>query len=475
MSPEEAQAPLRHLDSGAHLHMIGVAGAGMSALAAVLLARGFRLSGSDQQRSAAVDRLAGQGLVFFLGHDPANLAGADLVIISAAVREENPELAAARAAALPVVKRAAALGWLLEPLRAIAVAGTHGKTTTTAMVAVMLTQAGLAPTFVVGGEVLDLGASAAFGTGMWAAVEADEYDRSFLQLRPRVAVITNVETDHLEYYGSEAAMQQAYEQFVDRLLPGGTLVLNAGDAYLRGLAGRRPCRVVRCAAGQEAEWWADGIVEGPEGTDFALCYPGGRASVHLRLPGRHNVANAVQAMAAVAQAGVAPETAAAALAAFRGTGRRFQLVGEAAGILVLDDYAHHPTEIRATLAGARARFPGRRLVAVFQPHTYSRAKLLFDGFVGAFDEADLTVVTAIYASREQDTLGMGADRLAEALAARLGRSRVLLLEDLDQLPAALAPKLRAADVVLTLGAGSVTEVGPRLLARLSAPGGAGSA
>ncbi|HXT37807.1 MAG TPA: Mur ligase family protein, partial [Chloroflexota bacterium] len=387
--------PLR---PGGRVHLIGVAGAGMNALATLLLIRGYVVSGSDQQTSVQVERLIGQGMTFYLDHDPAQVTGADLVIISAAVHEHNVELAAAHAAGTPVVKRAEALGWLLADSRVIAVAGTHGKTTTSAMLAVILTHAGAQPTFVVGGEVLDLGASASIGAGAWAVVEADEYDRSFLHLHPAIALITNVEPDHLEYYGSVEAMHEAYHQFIDRIIPGGALVRNLADPFSRALVdspdralidcalsdirpqpeapGQRASAVVAPAiqpppeappskAGLEtrtpkhpasaivppirpqpealsdpASWFASDLREDSQGSHFLLHYPGGTCPVDLRLSGRHNISNAVQALAAAAHAGVSPEIAAAALGRFHGTGRRFQPVGEAGGVLVIDDYAH---------------------------------------------------------------------------------------------------------------------------------------
>jgi UDP-N-acetylmuramate--alanine ligase len=471
---EEGQEPLRALAPGAHIHMIGVAGAGMNALAAVLLARGYVVSGSDLQTGAQVEKLAGQGLTFYQGHAPEQVAGADAVIYSAAVRDENPELAAAHQAGIPVVKRAAALGWLLEGLRTIAVAGTHGKTTTTSMLAVILRHAGIDPTFVVGGEVLDLGASASWGTGEWAVVEADEYDRSFLQLRPEVAVITTVEADHLEYFGSAAAMYAAYDDFIARIVPDGSLVINLDDPYLgEELVVPEQLRLARCAYRSQEwhEWHFSRITTLPDGSSFRLnnsdLSQGREDLVTLTLSGIHNAQNAVLAIAAAVLAGVRMETAIEALRAFRGAGRRFQVVGETAGVLVVDDYAHHPTEIRATLTAARARYPNRRLVAVFQPHTYSRTQLLFDAFVTAFDGADMVVLTAIYAARETDTLGISAGTLADAITARPGMPPVQLIDDMAKLPATLAPQLGAGDVVLTMGAGTITEVGPRLLAQLS--------
>jgi UDP-N-acetylmuramate--alanine ligase len=486
----------RVLGAGGRVHLIGVAGAGMNALAAILLDRGCLLSGSDQQTSAQVARLVKGGMVFFQGHDPAQVEGADLVIISAAVREHNPELAAARAAGIAVVKRAEALGLLLRDRRVIGVAGTHGKTTTSAMLAVILTHAGLRPTFVVGGEVLDLGASALADQGEWAVVEADEYDRSFLHLQPEIALITNVEPDHLEYYGSVEAMHEAFHQFIARIRPGGALVRNLADPFLRALPPDRDRAIVNCmveqsdktrtvAPGQapsdragvaespatptlEHAWRASDIVQDSEGSRFTLHHPeGGRCPVSLSVSGLHNVGNAVQAIAAAAYAGVPAQTAAEALRRFRGAGRRFQLVGEVRGVLVIDDYAHHPTEVRVTLAAARARYPERRLVAVFQPHTYSRVANLFDQFIGAFDNADELIVTAIYAARETDTLGMDAALLVAAIQAHPTAPATRLLPDPATIPSLLAPRLHPGDLVLTLGAGSITELGPRLLSELA--------
>jgi UDP-N-acetylmuramate--alanine ligase len=489
---EPAQAPLSALPDGAHIHMIGVAGAGMNALATALLARGYRLSGSDQQPSAPVEHLIAGGLRFFQGHAAAQIQGADLVIISAAIREENPELGAARAAAIPVVKRAAALGWLLRDRHTIAVAGTHGKTTTSAMLAVILHRAGVDPTFVVGGEVLDLGASARIGSGDWAVVEADEYDHSFLQLRPRIAVITNVEADHLEYFGSEAAMQAAYADFIARIQPGGVLVYNHDDAFLRaqrpptgsadagsdpavprqeGSAAAAPGQIgvrrIGCSLRAAADWYATRVEARQDGTTFLVHGPSGAGEARLQVPGLHNVSNAVQAIAAAAAAGIAPSHAIKALADFHGAVRRFQILGQVRGVMVIDDYAHHPTEIRATLAAARQRFPDRRLVAVFQPHTYSRTKLLFEHFLGAFDLADTLILTDIYAARETDTLGMHTALLASAIARRAGAPAVLLINPLAALPGELAARVSKGDVVLTLGAGTITQVGPALLAILA--------
>jgi UDP-N-acetylmuramate--alanine ligase len=469
VTPIEAQAPLRALEPGARVHLIGVAGAGMNALAAVLLDRGFALSGSDQQAGAQVSRLVAQGMIFQHGHDASVVCGASLVIISAAVPDTNVELAAAREARIPVVKRAAALGWILSAKSTIAVAGTHGKTTTSAMLAVILDRAGLDSTYVVGGEVLDLGGSAHFGAGAWAVAEADEYDRSFLQLHPAVAVVTNVEPDHLEYFGTAEAMHQSFRQFVSQIVPGGTLVLNDGDPGAAAIAAPEAVSVLRCGIqSASASWRAEAVTENGAGTACRCAWPGGTLDLRLRVPGRHNISNALQAMAAAAVAGVEPTMAAAALAEFRGAGRRFQVVGEAAGVLVIDDYAHHPTEIRATLAAARARFAGRRLVVVFQPHTFSRTKLLFDDFVAAFDDAGLLLVTDIYGARESDTLGMDSTQMVDAIGARLGSARLLPVCRLDEVVPIVSKHLRAGDVVLTLGAGTITDVGPRIIANLEA-------
>jgi UDP-N-acetylmuramate--alanine ligase len=475
MRDETGVQRLRGLPTDARIHLVGVAGSGMTALAEVLLARGFRLSGSDRQPSPQIQRLIDRGLTFSSVHDARHIRGVDLVIITAAIADDNVEVVAARAAGLPVVKRAVALGWVLEDRQTIAVAGTHGKTTTASLLAVVLAHAGLHPTFAVGGDVLDLGTSARWDTGPWAVVEADEYDRSFLQLHPTVAVITNVEADHLEYYGSVQAMQEAYRHFVAQVQQGGTLVLNAGDSYLRDLPVPQGVTSVWCAVEPHAtqlaqcRWYAHHITMLEKETRFTIDgTTAGEApvSVQMRLAGRHNVANALQAFAAASLIGIPPASIVAALATFHGAGRRFERRGEIQGILVVDDYAHHPTELRATLTAAKARFPGRRIVAVFQPHTYSRTRFLFDEFVAAFDAADLLVVTAIYAARETETLGMDAARLAGAIAARSGAPDVHYVRDLEDIPPTLVPLLRPGDVVLTLGAGTITRVGGTLLAAL---------
>jgi UDP-N-acetylmuramate--alanine ligase len=340
------------------------------------------------------------------------------------------------------------------------------------MLAVILHHAGVDPTFVVGGEVLDLGASAGLGSGDWAVVEADEYDHSFLQLRPYIAVITNVEADHLEYFGSLEAMHTAYRDFIARIRPGGALIYNADDPFLQAQQPPDGVRRIGCslqpgAGAQTADWYVAREEAGETGASFLLHGPATTIEARLTVPGLHNVSNAVQAIAAVVAAGIPLYRAVEALHDFHGAGRRFQILGEVRGVTVVDDYAHHPTEIRATLAAARVRFPGRRLVAVFQPHTYSRTKLLFDQFVGAFDVADTLVLTDIYAARETDTLGLDVTHLASAIARHAGAPSLLVINPLAVLPGELAARVRKGDVVLTLGAGTITQVGPALLAALA--------
>jgi len=450
---------------GARIHIIGIGGIGTSALARVLALWGYRVTGSDAAPSPITAALAGEGIGVTIGHAAATVAGAALVVYSAAVRDENPELAAARAAGIATLKRAALLGLIANARRGLAVAGTHGKSTTSAMLAKICIDAGRDPSFFVGAILQDFGTNARPGGGDLVVVEADEYDRSFLQLFPEVAIVTTLEHDHPDIYPTFGAMQEAYQAFLWQVGPGGTIVLSADDP---GCVALRP--LIDTAAGVAIQTYgraerADWRIVPNGDSDLVLRDGAVVATLALAVPGEHNRQNALAALAAAAAVGVAPEVAARSLGGFHGTGRRFELVGEVDGITVVDDYAHHPAEIAVNLRAVRERYPDRPIWAVFQPHTYSRTRLLLHEFAAALALADRIVLLDIYAARETDTLGVSADAILPLLpdptrALRAGRpadAAALLLR--ERVVGRLAP----GAVILTLGAGDVTEIGAMVL------------
>lgn len=448
-----------------HIHLVGIGGIGLSAIARVLRGWGCQVSGSDRQQSALTEALAAEGITIYIGHRAEQISGADLIVVSSAVSEDNPEVVEARRQGLPVVKRQQFLGELTAGKKTIAVAGTHGKTTTTAMIAWILLQAGLDPSFIVGGVLQNLGTNARAGNGSYFVIEADEYDRTFLGLKPDIAVITTLEHDHPDCYPTFGEMQAAFEDFAALVTAGGLLVLCGEDPAVRRLetAGQGAVhRVETYGLDSQWGWWAEGQQLGNHAT-FDIWRQGARlGTCALQVPGQHNVLNALAAMAAAAGAGVDFSVAVSALTRFRGTQRRFEIKGQAAGVTVVDDYAHHPTEIRATLAAARIKYPGRPIWAVFQPHTFSRTAALLDEFAAALDEADHVLVTGIYAAREQDTYGIsGAD-----IASRVTVASTTYTKELRSAVDMLANKVQSGDVVITLGAGDGNLIGEELLSRL---------
>lgn len=444
------------------IHFLGIGGAGMSALALLARRRGVAVTGCDTDPAAAAD-VARAGAEIERGHDPAHVSGARAVVYTAAVPGDHPELAAARAAGVPVVRRAEALQAVIARGTVVAVAGTHGKTTTTVMTTEALLAAGRDPTGLAGGRVRGWEGNARLGGDTLFVVEADEYDRAFLALAPDVAVVNNVEPDHLECYeGSFAVLEEAFAAFAgraDRVLAG------ADDAGARRLAERLGERTWRVGLAEDADLRIAEIGQTPEGTTARLELPDGRAvALRLGVPGVHNVRNAAMAVGVAAALDADVDAAAAALTSFSGVGRRFELVGEADGITVVDDYAHHPSEVAVTLAAARQRYPGRRLVAVFQPHLYSRTQAHGAALGAALAAADVAVVTAIYRAREQPIPGVSGRQVVEA-AADAGAETVWVAERAG-LALRVAEVVREGDVVLTLGAGDVTAVGPELVALL---------
>ncbi len=449
------------------LHFVGAGGVGMSGIAEILLlATPLEISGCDLARSDVTARLEKLGAKISVGHDPAHLAGADLVVISSAVAESNAEVAAARERGIPVIRRAEMLGEIMRLKQGVAVAGTHGKTTTTSLTGMVLTEAGFDPTIVVGGQVHILGTNARLGKGDYLVAEADEYDRSFLELTPVVAVITNIEADHLDTYRDLDDILDAFATFANRVPFFGAVVACADDAGVRRLLPRIKKRVVTYGESPEAMLTARSLRLEATSTTFDVwdAAEGRLGSVRLRLPGRHNVLNALAAVAAARELLIPFETIARALAAFTGVVRRFELKGERDGALVVDDYAHHPTEIRATLAAARQVYPQRRLVALFQPHLFSRTRDFTDDFGRALAAADVNIVMDVYPSRERPIPGVTGELVADA-ARRAGHTSVLYTPDKKRVVDCLEQTLRPGDLLVTLGAGDVVKFGEEYLKR----------
>jgi len=449
------------------IHLIGIGGSGMSAIATLLIESGVPVSGSDAQASGTTAKLAALGATISIGHRAGNVAGADQVVVSSAIQPDNPEVAAANASGIPVLKRADFLGGLMAGRVGVAVAGTHGKTTTTALISYLLLRADRDPSFIVGGTLADLGTNARHGNGEPFVVEADEYDGMFLGLRPKVAVVTNVEHDHPDYYPTLADYTKAFEQFVS-LIPGDGLLIacrdDAGAKQLGEVAVKNGKRVIWYGLKNNVTWKAENIqANGAGGSDFVVTRDGNTVGLaRTRIPGLQNVSNTLAALAAVDALGVDFNTARNALAEFQGVGRRFEVKGEANGITVVDDYAHHPTEIRATLAAARRRYAGRQIWAMFQPHTFSRTRALLADFAASFGDADHVLVTDIFRSRE----AFDASVNAQDIVARMSHPDARYAPSLDEASAALLAEMKPGEVLITLGAGDGNTVGERVLASM---------
>ncbi len=466
-----ARREQRSLIPGARVHLVGIAGSGMSAIAWLLLGRGYAVSGSDLQKNRTTDELQQAGATIYRGHEAENVAGADLLVISAAVPVDNPELVAARAAGLPVLKRADLLGQLMAETVGVAVAGSHGKTTTTSLIAHVLLASGRDPSFIAGGVLPGIGRNGRAGAGDILVVEADEYDHMFLGLRPQVAVVTNVEHDHPDIFPDEESYRHAFRQFAGLLPADGLLVACSDDPGVRALLQEleaAPFAVTRYGLdrAEQPDFRAvDLRTNTLGGADFVVLKDETTLGLaRLRLPGRHNVRNALAAIAVLEALGLSFAEMQGPLAEFGGVGRRFQLVGEAGGVTIIDDYAHHPTEIRVNLAAARERYPGRRLWAVWQPHTFSRTRLLLDDFAASFGDADRVVVLDIYASREKETLGMDAGMVVARMA---GHPYARHIGPRAEAAAYILDRVRPGDVILTLGAGDGDQVGQWILDGLS--------
>lgn len=453
-----------------HIHLVGIGGAGMSGIAEVLLTLGYKVSGSDLQYSETVRRLEELGGKVFIGHRESNIGDAQVVVVSSAVSPANPEVVAAREKVIPVIPRAEMLAELMRLKFGVAIAGAHGKTTTTSMVAAVLAQAGLDPTIVIGGKVNALGSHARLGRGELLVAEADESDGSFLKLSPSLVAVTNIDREHLDHYGSMERLLDSFVEFINRIPFYGLAVLCVDDERVRALLPRVSKRfqtygLKELPGAPPPDFRATEIIPRKGETEFRAFYKGkGLGPFRLSVPGVHNVSNALAAIAIGLELEVPIDLIRKGLAAFTGVERRFQLRGEKAQIMVVDDYGHHPTEVRATLAAAKQGW-GRRLVVLFQPHRYTRTRDLGQEFVHAFDQADLLFLTEIYPAGEAPIPGVTGEKLAEAIR-QGGHPAITWVERKEMLAERVRPFLQPGDLVITLGAGDIWKAGLDLLDRL---------
>ncbi len=449
------------------IHFVGIGGAGMSGIAEVLLNLGYEITGSDLAEGAAVQRLRGLGARVAIGHDAAHIAGADAVVVSTAVGAENPEVRAARARHIPVVPRAVMLAELMRLKRGIAIAGTHGKTTTTSLVASVLAEGGLDPTFVIGGKLTSAGANAKLGQGDYIVVEADESDASFLNLLPVMAVVTNIDADHMDTYGHDMArLRHAFVEFIGRLPFYGAAILCVDDPGVRAILPFVSKPITPYGLSEDAQVRAVDVRAEAQCMHFTALRRNGVVlpplAVTLNLPGLHNVRNALAAIAVAAELGVDDAAVLKALADFHGVGRRFQSYGaitlNAGGsFLLIDDYGHHPVEMAATLEAARGAYPGRRIVLAFQPHRYTRTRDLFEDFVSVLGRADAVLLAEVYAAGEPPLVAADGRSLARALRV-VGKAEPVFVDDIRAMPQAILDAARDGDVVLCMGAGSIGAV-----------------
>ncbi len=452
--------------SAGPIHLVGIGGAGMSGIARLLLARGVFVTGSDAKESPAVEELRALGARIAVGHRPESVHGAARVVFTAAVRDDNPELVEARRLGIGTATRATMLGELMDATASIAVSGTHGKTTTTGMIAAIFEAAGADPTVLIGGDLASLGGNARVGHSPFFIAEACEAFRSFLELRPLVAVITNLEADHLDTYGSLEGVIEGFGQFVSQIRPSGAAILCWDDPNVRRLLPHLLCRQLRYGLEDGAELRAVDLDLDSATPRFTPRWRGGLLpEITLGVPGRHNVLNALAALGVALEVGLHPEAACRGLRDFHGVGRRFERLGEPNGVLVIDDYAHHPTELAATLSAAR-RSLRRPITAVFQPHLFSRTQQLMDEFAASFGDADRVILTDIYPAREAPIPGVTAAALAAALQAHAPGKDVRYIASKEAIVAFLAAEARPGDAVLVLGAGDIRDVGERLVAAL---------
>jgi UDP-N-acetylmuramate--alanine ligase len=451
-----------------HVHFVGIGGVGMSGLAEILRSLEFEVSGSDMKESSTTRRLGTLGVRIDIGHRHENIGGVDVVVYSSAIRPENPELTEARALGIPVISRAEMLAELMRVKYGVAIAGSHGKTTTTSLVATVLRAAGLDPTVVVGGKMAALGSNARLGAGDLLVAEADESDGSFLRLTPTIAVVTNIDPEHLDHYGSHERLKEAFVEFAARVPFYGLAVLCLDHPHVQDLLPRIPRRHVTYGVSPQSDYSARGIQFRGLETSFNAYRRGEPlGGFTVRMPGAHNVLNCLATIAVADELEVPLDVTKQSLATFGGVARRFTIIGTSGGITMVDDYGHHPAEIRATIEAARRAFPaeGNRIVVAFQPHRHSRTRDLFDDFTRAFNQADVLIVTDIYAAGEQPIPGVTAERLVQAIREH-GHHDASYVHDKNELPEALERVVRPGDVVIALGAGDINNAVRGLKARL---------
>jgi UDP-N-acetylmuramate--alanine ligase len=450
------------------IHFVGIDAIGMSGIAEVLLNLGYKVSGSDLRGSEITERLSGFGAEIGIGHKAENLQNVDVVVISSAVHEDNPEVVEARRLHVPVIPRAEMLAELMRMKFGIAIAGTHGKTTTTSMAASILGHAGIDPTIVIGGKLNAIGSNAQLGQGKFLVAEADESDGSFLVLSPTIAVVTNIDADHLDHYSGIEEIKDTFVEFINKVPFYGLAVLCLDDQNIRAILPRVKKRYMTYGLSAQADIRATHVRHDGFNTSFVAHYKGYRlGEVTFPMPGPHNVLNAMACIAVAMELDVPFSAIQEGFATFSGVGRRFTVKGQPRGIMVVDDYGHHPAEIKATLAAARQGWPERRIVAAFQPHRYSRTHELFDEFVTAFYDADLLVLTDVYPAGEQPIEGATAERLADEVS-RHGQKDVTWIGDRELIPQHLAGIVKEGDIVITLGAGNIWQQGEALVKLLEA-------
>lgn len=460
------------MNTAEHVHFIGIGGYGMSAIARVMLEMGYTVTGSDVARQELIDKLQAKGARVFIGHQADNVQGADLVVYSTALSKDNVERVAAEALNIPVLHRAQMLARLMNSGKGVAVAGAHGKTTTSSMIALVMETCGIDPTYIIGGEIVNVGTNAKAGKGEYVVAEADESDGSFLQYHPYLAIVTNIEADHLENYdGDFGKLKDAYARFLSQVRDGGKAIVCRDDETLRNMLPAIGSSTITYGIDAEADYTADHIRLGDRKVSFTVRSHGQElGELELSVPGRHNVYNALATLITCLEAGLSFEQIKEAIKQFRGAKRRFQVMGEVNDILVIDDYAHHPTEIQATIQAAKAT--GKRIVAVFQPQRYTRTYFLLDQFSRAFQEADEVIITDIYSpAGEKQIEGIHSKKLVE-LIIQNSNGNTTYIPTKEEVQSYLAGRVRSGDLVLTMGAGDIWKAADGLAAELKARSGA---
>lgn len=443
------------VNTSEHIHFIGIGGYGMSAIAKVMLEMGYQVSGSDLAQQELTEKLAAKGAQVYIGHRAQNVQGADVVVYSTALSKDNVEMLAAERLNIPILHRSQMLARLMDERKGIAVAGAHGKTTTSSMIALVLERCGHDPTFIIGGEIMNVGSNAKAGKGEWVVAEADESDGSFLQYQPFIALVNNIEADHLENYdGSFEKLKQAYSQFLSQVRPDGRAIVCMDDPHLRHMIPHIKSDVITYGIDAQADYTARNISLGDRKVSFEVEHEGRTlGTIRLSIPGRHNVYNALATLITCLEAGLAFEQVAETITEFRGAKRRFQVLGEVDDILVIDDYAHHPTEIQATIQAAKAT--GKRIIAVFQPQRYTRTFFLFEQFSRAFPEADEVIITDIYSpAGEKQIEGVSSAKLVDMIRQNCN-GNVKYIPTKEEVQSYLYKQVRPGDLVLTMGAGDI--------------------